>query len=495
MRGLGALCAVSLVCLWGVLPVASGAASLDQLEEAEKALRSTDEPERQAAVETLAELGSGEAWELVLDALTDESPRVADEAQLQLARAAAEHDELLLGKLGLGQKRGQTALRVAEALGRRASSPSVKAWERALKHRDVEVRRSLLWSLERLAPVQESERAELSVLLQRTVDKDKDELARAHALLALAALEPDAAAQLLSDLARSTSVAMRAACAESSAALGDGQPALLEQLRRDEARVVRLRACEALARREDRTGALLLAAALGDEQNLRLAWRVVELLQSLSGRREGRNARAWQAWAEGLPEDWRPGEPKRGHDYGDRTVSFVGMPLLSDNLAFLIDLSGSIWMEREGGTRKQAVDAELRRALEALPEGTLFNLYPFVTEPQRWMKSLTPANERSVKKALAEFESNRSTGKGNYWAAMMLALEDPGVDTLVILGDGAPSGGTRWNLRLIGPLFAHANRFRGVAVDALLVETKGRLRGYWEELAAASGGRCLVVEL
>jgi hypothetical protein len=288
---------------------------------------------------------------------------------------------------------------------------------------------------------------------------------------------------------------MRAACAEGSAVLEARQEDLLARLAADEERVVRLRAYEAMARRQDRTGAGLLALALETESELRLSWRLVELLQSLSGRREGRNARAWQAWAEGLPEDWAPGEPGDAHEYDERTVSFVGMPLLSDRLAFLIDLSGSMWQEREQGTRKQAVDAELRRALEALPEGTLFNLYPFVGQPQRWMKSLTPADKRSVKKALEDFESNHSNGQGNYWDAMMLALEDPDVDTLMILGDGAPSGGTRWNLQLIVPLFAHANRFRGVAVDALLIETRGRVLRSWEELAAQSGGRSVVVKL
>jgi hypothetical protein len=491
-----------LFCLIGLTWMAWGpgalvdASPLDQLEEAQRLLRSEEETKRQSAVETLASLGSEEGWTLVLTALGDESARVADEAQLQLASAGAEFDGLLFGKLGLGEKRGLSALRVAEALGRRASSPGGKTWERALKHKDVQVRRSLYWSLERLASRQESDRAELAQLLERGVQKDRDELARAHALLALVALDPIAASGLLVDLSSSDSSAMRAACAEGSAVLGDAQLELLERLVLDEERVVRLRAYESLARRSDRAGALALAIALGTESELRSSWRLVELLQNLSGRREGRNARGWKAWAESLPEDWAPGELRNEHEYGsERTASFVGMPLLSDRLAFLIDLSGSIWMEREGGTRKQAVDVELRRALEALPEGTLFNLYPFTTEPRRWMKSLTPASERSVEKALAEFEGNHSRGKGDYWAAMMLALDDPGVDTLVVLGDGAPSGGDRWNLRLMGPLFSHANRFRGVAVDALLIETKGRLRGYWEELTAHSGGRCLVVEL
>lgn len=285
---------------------------------------------------------------------------------------------------------------------------------------------------------------------------------------------------------------MRAACAE---LCGADDLALAGALAADGDRLVRLRAYEALARRRDAAGARALAAALGDEAETRLAWRLVELLQDLSGRKEGRNARGWQAWAAGLADDWTPGAAPGARAYDERTVAFVGLPLLSTRLAFVIDLSGSMWAEREGGTRKQRTDVELRRALEGLGEEARFNLVPFTREPVLWQKQLTAADPRAVKKALEWFEGRRDQGPGNYWDAMLAALEDPDVDTLVVLGDGAPSGGTRWNLELLAPLFGHENRFRGVCVDVLLVDAKGRLRRWWEQLAAASGGRALTVEL
>lgn len=471
-------------------------AVVDDFEAARSALRGDDDKQRQEAVRTLAGLGTEEGWELVLATLADAEPRVADEAQLALAEASAEFDALLLGKQGLGEKRGLVALRVAEALGRRDAALDAKRWEKALRHKDAEVRRSLLWSLERLGPRLGDEGRALVAPLTKLSEKDKDELARAHAWLALAAIAPADVANSFMTRAGDSSSAARAACAERIELAGEAEQLdLLGRLARDSAHIVRLRAYEALARREDREGPLALAKALEAEERTRLSWRLVELLQDLSGKKIGKNAQAWQHWADALPEDWSPGDAPAERDYGERSVAFVGMPVLSDRVAFLIDFSGSMWQERDGRTRKQTVDVELRRVLEALPEDARFNLLPFVDEPQRWQKSLESANKKSVAKALKYFEGNHANGKGNYWDAMMLALEDPDVDTLMILGDGAPSGGTRWNLMLISPLFGHANRFRGVFVDALLIDTRGRLLGYWKELTAACGGRWSVVEL
>ncbi len=477
--------------------VAQASFAFDQLADARQALRSNNDRQRQEALRTLAELGSEEAWELVLDTLADPEPRIADEAQLVLEEVTAEFDELLFGKSGLGQKRGLVALRVAEALGRRSVPLDQTLWLKALRHKDAEVRRSLLWSLERLGEDASGEHDKLAGALEKLAARDKDELARAHAWLALAALDPEIAGRSLEARLRDKSPAARAACAmRIELAADDGQLRMLRTLAGDETHIVRLRTFEAFARRNDREGPRGLASALEQEQGQRLSWRIVELLQDLSGRKDGRNARAWQHWADSLPADWTPANKTPERDYGERTVAFVGMPVLSDRIAFLVDFSGSMWEERaDGRTRKQAVDVEMRRVLEHLPEGARFNLIPFVSTPTLWQKSLTQATPKSIKKALTFFEKHKAQGKGNYWDAMLTALADPQTDTIMILGDGAPSGGTRWNLKLMGPLFTHANRFRGVFVDAILIDTKGRLRGYWEELTAASGGRLIVVNL
>ncbi|MBK7876809.1 MAG: HEAT repeat domain-containing protein [Planctomycetes bacterium] len=80
-------------------PVAQKDGGLDALE---KKLKDPKEKERRAAVQELAKLATPAAWELVLDALKDASPMVADEAQLQLGKIDdAKTVELCFGKKGL----------------------------------------------------------------------------------------------------------------------------------------------------------------------------------------------------------------------------------------------------------------------------------------------------------------------------------------------------------------------------------------------------------
>ena len=169
---------------------------------------------------------------------------------------------------------------------------------------------------------------------------------------------------------------------------------------------------------------------------------------------------------------------------------------MSKRLAFLIDLSGSIWIEREGrGTRKQVVDVELARALEGLPADAAFNLIPFTGEPLPWSDRLVPATRSNVRRAVRWFEECRESGTGNVWDALMLALADPELDTAVVLTDGAPTGGRRFHLDLLPALFAERNATRKVTVDVLLVGAARKLQERWDALARASGGRMLALDL
>ncbi len=110
------------------------------------------------------------------------------------------------------------------------------------------------------------------------------------------------------------------------------------------------------------------------------------------------------------------------------------------------------------------------------------------------MKQPVPATEKNVVKALDFFEGCKASGKGNAWGAFELAFAQDDVDTILVLTDGAPSGGTRWNLGLMADLLAEKNRFKRIAIDALLVDARG-LERYWKRISEESGGRILAIEL
>lgn len=484
-------------------------------EELQEDVADEDGRKRRTAVRRLSELDTPAAWELVVERFVDEDPQVADEAQLRLA--ALDDDELwedlVFGRAGSGHKDPLVRRRVAEALGRANAPLDAKRVADLLKDKDPAVQRLAAWSVERLADADgpgfarfdEAARGELVEALVRHARKAKDGAAAGAALLAAQRVE--------SRVDENASVS-RACAIDLAADWDDGGPAAVGGLlalgrTADEAlfvtlteagasdvRPARLAAVTALGEARSLAGVRGLVAVLEAEPKGDAARRTVAFLQQLSGQRHRTDPRPWRDWVDGLGDDWVPANAGAdGLDGDDGTVTQLkGLPIRSERLALLIDMSGSMWQKRDDGrATKELVDVEVRRCLEALPESARFNLIPYATEPDPYDDELVKVSSKKVAKALEWFEDNDLRGKGNVWDAIDVALLDPDVDTLVIMGDGAPSGGPHWNLELMVPMLLERNRFRQVTFDVLLSEAPGNLVRYWEELAGATDGTCLEV--
>ena len=450
---------------------------------------------RRDAVIGLAKLDTQLGWEKVIAALRDPKPEVADEAQLQLAGLAGAGElALLYGKDALASKDEFVRLRAAEALGRLSDPPEVASVTKALADKDAGVRRTLCWSIERLALGGKWSAA--MPALGELVRKDKDGGVRAAALVVSATLRAESAGSLAA-LAADGNAEVRAAVVIAARSLdADTAHARAVASAKDPSLGVRIVAAESLAAARDARGARALVDLLESERELRGRWHAVELLRQVSGLQHRLDARPWKAWAAALADGPlpEPRKPERAEE--ERSVSFAGLPMRSERMCFLIDLSGSIWQKRaDGRTRKEIVDEELRKVLEALPESTRFNVITYTATPAPWQKALVPAERKNVAKALEWFVARKDMGTGDLWGALQVALADPDVDTLVVLSDGAPSGGRRWNLGLMKQLFAEQNRFRRVELDAVLADASGRLVREWDEMCAQSGGRTIEIEL
>jgi len=472
----------------------------EDLGEYEKSLRDPKGSGGREAVQALAKLGTPEAWALIIEALGHPDARVADEAQISLGSLAdAAVLETLVGKEGLGSKSGIVPERVAEALGRMPLELDAADLAKALKAKDPLVRRMLLWSIERQAPesgIVGDVDKKLVPAVTKLSSSDKDLGTRAAAVLARCALVPAERDEVVRASVTDKAPEVRIAGALAATTMpGAERRARLAGLSSDPEARVRWVLSDVLAATPDRDDVGVLVALLEAEQIKRNAWHYTELLQRLSGLKHRNDPRPWIDWHRALGEDWEPQQDEAGSDYGERTASLVGMPILSDRVYFLIDLSGSTWEERDGKTRKDVLDVELRRALEALPEGTKFNLIPYTTTPNPWKKEMVEATPKNVAKAIDWFEGLRDSGKGNFWDAWKLAISDDEVDTVMALTDGAPTGGDRWNLQLMGPLLEEQNRFRRVVLDAVIVDAKGRLLDYWTEMCGKTGGRMIPVNM
>ncbi|MCY2959582.1 MAG: hypothetical protein NTY35_05390 [Planctomycetota bacterium] len=469
----------------------------------EKKLRSSDDRERQEAVKELAALDGKFAWDLVVGALKDPSPRVADEAEIALAQVSDPTISMdLMGKSGMQSGDAWVAVHAAGALGF-AQKPFLPALLAGLQTKSDEAREVLLSGIEDAARGGriglDPERA-LAAAIEKSIQPNgKGGTAQAAALLALAAMEP----------AQSTAWIARAEAKQSSPHLC-ALLALAADDRSESAkklfaigvahpdRAVRAQAAAVLAANPDADRLKLLVDLFAAEKNARLFWTIDGHLERLSGLAGGGKVEFWKGWVAKLGPGWKPvtGDARRYAPAGDTEApKLAGMPILSGGIAILVDFSGSTWQKRPDGTTvKQRLDAELEKALQALPPSARFNVIPYTNAPISWEKKLATATPANVAKALKFFTGCKESGKGNFWDAAMLALEDPDVDTILVLTDGAPTGGRRWNLDLMRARFVEKNRFRHFVLDAVLVDAKKFLAEKWEGWCGATGGRVLALD-
>ncbi len=474
------------------------ALAVDELTELKVQLGARDKWVRKGAVEALAKLDKPEAWELVVRALEDPQGEVSDTAQLEL-RGLRDPDviESLYKKEGLQSRDPWVRLRAAEALGRIPAEVDGRALAKQLLQKDPLVRRHLLWSIERQARGGNlgGELDKVTAAVEKVARRDKDGRAAGRAWLALAELDAERCRAAIGDAFAHDDPAVRSAALALVPRL-DLPEGLAVEAAADPSRPVRARAIEVLAELGTVGACRALVDRLEAEHEQRLSWRIVDQLRELSGLKHRRDARPWRAWADRLEEGWTPvrAGPVRADE--ERTLSFVGLPILSERLCLLIDLSGSMWKERdEGKTRKDLVNERMREFLERLPETTEFNVIAYTREPIPWQRKLTPAKPTAIQKALRWFEERDEHGTGNFWDAFLLALEDPRVDTVVMLGDGEPTGGRRFHFELLPDLLDEENLGRHVVVDSIVVGAGRRTEAVWEEIAERTGGRSIAVDL
>lgn len=475
--------------------------SFDELVTKAKSGRSF---ERARAVRSLAEMDRDEAWEVLLDLLGDPAGEAAGSAQWYLGTTKNEGIATELGgKRGLQSKDATVRWRAAEALGRvKLDVLTSQLLLVASKDKSAEVRAAAWRSLERRARRgvdvlgNDKGRSSNEKRLVKAATKEKDALARSWALAVHAFTQESEGTSVGLDLVASKSRELRVAAARVLVEDDPASPVVLE-LARDEHWAVRRAVLDGWADQPSKASVTRLAEHLGEESRARLVAYTVERLRALSGLRHGPDARPWKAWANELPADWSPTTAKSRPDPIEVSSSWKGFPILSDRLAILIDLSGSIREKRDDGkTRKEIIDGELRTALESLGEDTEFVLVGYHSKPLVWRDELVPATEKNVARARQWFEKINDSGPGNLWTALEAALAlDPEIDTVLVLHDGAPTGDRLYRAELYRELFLDQNRIRGLFFDTILVDAGSWVRQRFTELAERSGGRATTREL
>jgi HEAT repeat protein len=457
-----------------------------------------------------ANLNWPQAWGWVLEALEDEESEVADVAQLSLAGVSCpEGLDLLMGRPGLGHRERTVRLRVAEALGRVEVPVNGEQLVRVMKRSDPDLCRRLLWSLERLERrgLLAGERNRIGSRIEDALGRGYPERVRADALAALMRVQPSRALRHLRcalqdrkrTLLRAAAVILLAEQRHQGDGLEVGERVsaaeiltYLEAASADADPCVRRAAYRALGVEPEIPCLAILIQRLEKEDQRHLSVLLVGILRRTSGLSHSADPRPWRDWLSRLGEK---GIPKRVVSQDREThqtrvaKSLSNVRPSTDRSVILVDLSGSVWMERKGGvSRKQVLDRELRALLEGLPRTVSFNLIPYATRPAPFEKRMVPATPKAVRRAWGEFDSCRLRGRGDVWSALQVALLDPDLGSLLIITDGAPTGGEHSNMELLVPLIEWECRWRGIAVDSVLIDSAKRLQSSWSDLAQRTGG-------
>ncbi len=143
-----------------------------------------------------------------------------------------------------------------------------------------------------------------------------------------------------------------------------------------------------------------------------------------------------------------------------RTVIF-GLDLTGKNIAFVLDVSGSMTttdpLPLDGGPRPRSVTRkggviidesreriyrakeELTRVIRDLPDDKSFNIIAFATDVKPWKENLVPADAARKRQAIEFIEGLRADGITVTDMAIEHAFQDPIVDTIYLITDGAPT--------------------------------------------------------
>jgi hypothetical protein len=225
-----------------------------------------------------------------------------------------------------------------------------------------------------------------------------------------------------------------------------------------------------------------------------------DALRRITGRSFGRDAALWREWYDSgmldatpkpdAPAD-KPPEPKGAYANQDSEPQFYGMPVLSNRVVLVLDISLSMYdpieidkdrLRKETSRRKPVVTGEKKDDKDKAPEedqgydipwwkvktrldlakyqtinlvsqlrdDQSFEIITFSKEVTHWMGHIVQANSVNKQKAIAMLETVKPEDATNTWGAIAATFdmvdvnrkgEGLGPDEMYLVTDGAPSLG------------------------------------------------------
>jgi HEAT repeat protein len=230
-----------------------------------------------------------------------------------------------------------------------------------------------------------------------------------------------------------------------------------------------------------------------DDESGRLREDVLDALQALTAMRfhdQDRWRSWWKAEKDGfelIPADAFAKEPAK-RPVQAATASYYGIPMVSERVVFVVDISGSMAAQIGTSASRNRLDeakAQLLRVLEGATKQFRFNIVPFHSTVDSVFDEMLPAADRPKSTARDKVNALKPTGGTNVHDALARAFAEPDVDTIYLLSDGSPSAGPIVDPDQLAAEIARWNRSRRIRIHCVSIGADSPML---KRIAAESGG-------
>jgi len=367
---------------------------------------------------------------------------------------------------------------MARALGRLKHAQAADRLSEPLKDKVLEVRAAALESV-----AERKDRSAESVLHREAQSSNEESAGVAIGLLP--GFPSEATLQLLLKLAGQYKPGLAIPALE---ALGELRAAeaipVFEKALKAKDWPVRVASIRALARLHRKESVDLLVERIDKEEGRMLA-EIVDALRGLTGKPFGYAPVQWKEWWVSAKEDFAPPDKAAALLSSQAGMTtYHGVPVLSNRIVFLLDISGSMSEPSGSETRMDQAKKELQRVLSQLGSGAQVNMVFFDERIEPWKKGLVPI-KANLKEAHAVVQKLAPRGQTNIFDSLEVAFAHKEADTIYLLSDGDPSNG-----RVIDPddilrEVRKLNRLRQIVIHTISFGSSRFMR----ELAAENGGQ------
>ena len=174
---------------------------------------------------------------------------------------------------------------------------------------------------------------------------------------------------------------------------------------------------------------------------------------------------------------------------GAGTQAYFTLPVYSQRIAFVFDVSGSMRDKNKIQTARSEF-AETAKTLRKDQRYDLFVLrfplqYPLRPRLERAFGKLVSGKSRA---AVAWLKKQEAKGGGALYDALLAAIHDDEVDTIYLLSDGVPSYGTVSRGWRIVQEIRRLHRWRRVVIHGIMLDDSKWGIQFMRDLAEATGG-------